>query len=146
MSHPLSVAGLLVLLLSIPMFGHELETTMTLAPPAVVIRAKYGGSDPVAFAKVQILSPGRSRSEYQNGLTDRKGQFSFVPDVPGAWLVVVDDEEGHRREITVEVSSSFALGAPTTTAAPERWMRVLTGLSLLVGLTGFLYGWKSRRG
>lgn len=144
MTHLLSVAILLVLLLPISMSGHELETTMTLAPPAVVVRAKYGGSDPVAFAKVQVLSPGPSRSEYQNGLTDRNGRFSFVPDGPGAWLVVVDDEEGHRREITVEVPSPFSEGAPTVAVAPERWMRVLTGLSLLAGLTGLLYGWKSR--
>ncbi|MBK7926884.1 MAG: hypothetical protein IPJ98_05130 [Bryobacterales bacterium] len=146
MTHALILSCLLALAATFPGFAHELEATAALTPPAVVVRARYGGSEPVAFVKVQVLAPQGSPVEYQNGLTDRNGQFSFVPDGPGAWRVLVDDEEGHRRELTVSVPSPFEGAAANAAPAPDRWMRVLTGLSLMVGLTGFLYGWKSRRG
>jgi len=146
MTHALLSSCLLALALLPRGFAHELQATATLSPPAVVVRAQYGGSEPVAFVKVSVLAPAGSPAEYQNGLTDRNGQFSFVPDGPGVWRILVDDEEGHRRELTVSVPSPFEGAAASTAPAPDRWMRLLTGLSLMVGLTGFLYGWKSRRG
>lgn len=146
MTHALILSFLLALVVTFHGFAHGLEATATLTPPAVVVRARYGGSEPVAFVKVRVLAPQGSPVEYQNGLTDRNGQFSFVPDGPGAWRVLVDDEEGHRRELTVSVPSPFEGSAASAPPAPDRWLRVLTGLSLMVGLTGFLYGWKRRRG
>jgi len=146
MRHLLVIAGLTFLTLAPPSQAHELDTTVTLAPPAVVVRARYGGNEPVPFIKVQVFAPAGPNAEYQNGLTDRNGQFGFVPDRPGSWRVVVDDEEGHRRELTIDVPSPFDRGAAASSSAPDRWMRALTGLSLLAGLTGVMYGWKSRRG
>ncbi|MBN8730110.1 MAG: hypothetical protein J0L64_06170 [Acidobacteria bacterium] len=146
MKRALILSCLLVLVVASRALAHELDASATLSPPAVVIRARYGGSEPVAFVKVQVVAPQGSPIEYQHGLTDRNGQFSFVPDGPGSWRVLVDDEEGHRRELMVSVPSPFDGATASTPPAPDRWMRVLTGLSLMVGLTGFVYGWKSRRG
>lgn len=146
MKLPLARAGILAFAFLPFVQAHELEVIATLAPPAVVVRAHYGGRDPVIFAKFQVFAPGAQDAEHQNGLTDRHGAFSFVPDGPGSWRVVIDDEEGHRREITVDIPSPFDGEARQTTAAPDRWMRAFTGVSLLVGLTGFLYGFKARRG
>src|SRR5690349_1411802 len=88
--------------------AHELDATVTLAAPAVVIRAAYGGSDQVPFAKVQVFSPSSPKEEFQTAVTDQRGFFSFVPAGPGSWRVAIDDEEGHRREIEVMIPQTFA--------------------------------------
>jgi nickel transport protein len=125
--------------------AHDLEATVSLAPPAVVIRAVYGGSEPVPFAKVQVFGPSAPAQEFQTGLTDRRGYFSFVPEGAGAWKVIVDDEEGHRREISVTVPEPFKAKSDSAPASNSRLERALLGIALIIGATGFLYGFKARR-
>lgn len=125
--------------------AHGLELSTTLSAPAVIVRAAYGGSEPVPFAKVQVFAPGEPEREHQTGTTDRRGYFSFVPEGGGAWRIVVDDEEGHRHDTTVQVPEPFESGAPVPPAAPSRLERALLGVALLFGATGFLYGFKARR-
>ncbi len=146
-----SIAPLLctlaVALLPATAAAHELEATVTLASPAVIIRAAYGGTEPVAFAKVKVFSPASGSAEFQTGLTDRRGTFAFVPEISGEWRVSLDDEEGHRREISVTVPSPFqsTATAAAATSASSRFERALLGLALMFGATGLLYGVKSRR-
>lgn len=125
--------------------GHELETTVSFAAPAVVVRAAYGGSEPVSFAKVSIYSPVESAQQFQSGLTDRRGYFSFVPDQAGLWKVIVDDEEGHRRELSVPVPDRFESAAPSGSVQPSRIERALLGIALILGITGVAYGVRARR-
>jgi nickel transport protein len=131
-----------ILLLALAAGAHELELEIAPGSPAVVVRAKYGGTEPVPFAKVQVFAPGGTR-EFQTGRTDQQGRFVFAPAEAGAWRVVVDDELGHRVERTVDVSAGSA-GVPVRGAA-SRWERLLAGLGLLAGAAGFGYGWSSRR-
>jgi nickel transport protein len=133
-----------VLLANLPaLLAHELNLSTTLAAPAVVLRASFAGGPAVAHAKVQVFSPASPSAEFHAGTTDARGYFSFVPDGAGAWRLVVDDQEGHRRELRVDVPESFDTAAAA--ASPSRWERTLAGLALIVGATGFLYGWRSRR-
>lgn len=126
--------------------AHELDVAVQMAPPAVVLRATYGGTEPVPFAKVQVFSASDVKAEYQTGVTDKRGAFSFVPDAGGQWKVVIDDETGHRRDVAVTVPARFEQGgAPSPGAGASRWERTLLGLALIVGITGFWYGWKARR-
>lgn len=136
---------LLVLWLPAWLAAHDLTSTVTLAAPAAIVRAVYGGSEPVVFAKVRVYAPGGGSTQHQAGSTDRRGLFSFVPDGPGKWRVVVDDEEGHRAESFIEVPPDFSAGAPAVATRPSRWERALLGVALILGLTGFLYGFKARR-
>lgn len=125
--------------------AHDLELTAALASPAVIVKAVYGGSEPVPFAKVQVFAPGAS-SEFQSARMDRRGQFSFLPEGGGDWRVMVDDEQGHRSELLVKVPDPFETGAHESgPARPARIERMLLGLSLVIGFTGFLYGFKARR-
>lgn len=125
--------------------AHDLDAAITLAAPAVVIRASYGGSEPVVFANVRVFAPDSPAAEFQTAVTDRRGAFSFVPNSGGDWRVIVDDDEGHRRELTISVPWPFeSNGAPPSPPA-SRLERALLGISLLIGATGFLYGIKARR-
>jgi hypothetical protein len=58
---------------------------------------------------------------------------------------VIDDEEGHRREVQVTVPQPFhnSPGPPTTSGS--RMERALTGVALIFGATGVLYGLMARR-
>ncbi|BDC48440.1 hypothetical protein F183_A07560 [Bryobacterales bacterium F-183] len=123
--------------------AHDLELRPLLVPPAVIVSAAYAGSEPVPFAKVQIFSPADPQHEFQAGNTDKLGKFSFVPDRGGAWRVIVDDEIGHRQEATVQVPEAFATATQQQTAAAtgaSRIERAITGIAILLGLTGLWYG------
>lgn len=134
----------LLLLAAASMTGHDLQVSVTPAPPAVILRCAYSGEDPAAFAKVLVFAPGQEKSEFQNARTDANGAFSFVPDRAGQWRVVVDDEIGHREQVLVPYSSSAPQAAAA--AAVPLWQRLGAGIALIAGLCGVYYGWSRRRG
>jgi hypothetical protein len=125
--------------------AHELQISVRLVPPAVIVHATYAGSAPVAFAAVSIYAPD-SAQEHQTGRTDARGYFGFVPNRGGSWKAVVDDELGHRVEAPVKVPEAFEGGVadqPGSGLSPVH--KALIGLSLIFGLTGLFYGYRSRR-
>lgn len=123
--------------------GHDLQVTLEQSGAVVVARAAYAGTEPCMYAAVTIFAPGESKTEFQNGRTDATGMFAFLPDRAGEWRFVIDDEMGHRKELTV----AFQPGGTATLEASVQpmWQKALTGVSLIVGLTGVAYGWKVRR-
>jgi len=141
---------LLMFLTALTASAHELEVTTRLAAPAVIVKATYAGSEPVPFAKIQIYSPADPSKEHQSANLDQRGFFAFVPAQSGSWKVVVDDELGHKSTLQVTVpeafdSSSNANSGNQGLTGTARLERALLGISLLVGITGFWYGYKSRR-
>ena len=67
--------------------AHELDASVTLVAPAVVIRAAYGGSDPVPFAKVQVFAPSPSKEQFQKQelpIDEVISALSLRDRVPGA--------------------------------------------------------------
>ncbi len=132
----------LILLLSLACFGHDLGLRYEITGGAVVVRAAYADREPCAYAAVLIYGPGDTKTEHQNGRTDAKGNFAFVPDRVGEWRAVIDDELGHKKEIRV----AWGIAAAPAAAAPDSLPRkIVTGLALLFGLTGVAYGWTARR-
>ena len=125
--------------------GHELSLDLVMAPPAVVVRARYGASEPLEFAAVELLSPGTPRQASNRGRTDARGYFSFVPDRAGEWKVLVDDEMGHRIERAIPVPPDFERSSAEAAGPAPRVDRAITGVAVLLGLTGVLYGWRARR-
>jgi nickel transport protein len=126
--------------------AHDLVGVVQFAPPAVVVRAAYAGTEPVPFAKVQVHSPKSPQADHQAGAADVNGYFSFVPDVPGSWRLTLDDEMGHRTDVKIDVPQGFgqSVAAPPAASA-SRTERALTGVAFLAGLTGLLYGYRSRK-
>jgi nickel transport protein len=135
----------LLLLTGVAAFAHELDVAVQLSAPAAILRATYANSDPAPFAKIQVFTP--AKQEFQAGNTDRRGYFSFIPEGPGEWHVIVDDEMGHRKDVAVTVPARFTGASSTAAANPDagnRLERTLLGIALLIGATGFWYGFKSR--
>jgi nickel transport protein len=138
----LRIAGLF--LLGAAAFAHDLEVQVQLSPPAVIARATYAGTQQASFVKVTVHSPGAT-TPYQSGNADMHGAFSFVPDSPGAWRLIVDDELGHLKEVTVVVPAPFTSRAAAPSSGTSRLERAIIGVALIAGAAGIWYGYRSRR-
>ena len=122
-------------------------------PGGMVVAFRYSSGEAMSYAKVTVLAPGTSQP-FQVGNTDKNGRFCFYPDALGEWRVTADDGMGHRLEVKVPVTDLDATKQilPTPGAASvsnTRSLRVLTGLSAIFGLSGFLFwfqGIRSKRG
>lgn len=114
------------------------------------VTVRYDDGEPMSYAAVEI-SPPDSDIGFQTGRTDRNGRFMFQPDGKGRWHVVVKDGMGHGVSLDLEVDADtdqakvHRPGTQSSVAGQSRWMRIIAGLSIIFGLSGFLYGWKARR-
>lgn len=108
------------------------------------IQIYYDDGTPLAYADVTIFSSADKDVEFQSGLTDKNGRFYFGPDLDGVWTILIDDGLGHglKKEIKVEEQQVVK---STTGGMISRWQKILIGVSLIVGLTGFMYGYSVRR-
>ena len=149
-----AIAGtifLMSLLFPSHVLAHGVEGALQSGGLAVACR--YSTGEPMDYAKVTVLAPGSSQP-FQVGHTDKNGRFCFYPDAPGEWRVTAEDGMGHRLEVKVPVAGQKILKTlpPTSGAdsvAHTRSLRVLTGLSAIFGLSGFLFwfqGIRARRG
>ncbi len=134
--------ALLGLLIAAGLAAHDLAVLPRVAGEAIVVAAHYGGTEPAAFCLVSVFSPAKADAEFQTGRTDARGRFAFLPDVPGQWRIVVDDEMGHRQEATLEWSAAVPPTAASSSQPP--WQKALTGGALLLGLTGIWLWWSVR--
>jgi nickel transport protein len=115
------------------------------------ITAMYDDGEPMSYAAVEIKAPN-SDIAFQTGRTDRNGCFMVKADAPGVWQAVVSDGMGHRLSLDypIEADKGSAQGVEETAALPGsnqmgRPLKVIAGLSVIIGLCGFFYGWKARR-
>lgn len=139
---------------------HGFTIRLTREGRVVVAACHYDGGTPVTGAQVTLYPPG-SDTPYQTGVTDRAGVFAFLPESPGEWRVLVDDGMGHRREASIQTAATYESGAGSddhgaagsgadqahthVSGGAELSWKLATGLSLIVGLTGFAYGFTARR-
>jgi nickel transport protein len=127
-----------------PLTAHDMTLRFEPREPAVLLYVSYDGVEPAVGADVEIFSPESPKSPFQLGSTDRRGVFSFVPDVKGAWRAVADDGFGHRAEVVIGVDWN---AAPQDAAARggQDWRNIAAGLGLIAGLTGFSLWFQARK-
>lgn len=104
----------------------------------VAVEFVYSSGAPMAYAEALVWSPGDAGVEYQNGRTDRKGRFAFLPDAPGAWKIAVRDGRGHKAVAVCPVADP-ASGLETRPPEPQgpfpKAVSALLGLSLIANAT-----------
>ncbi len=140
------VPALLFILLAMagPAFSHGVQFQVS-RESAVVLKARYDDGTPMGYAKVTIFSPESRETEFQNGRSDRDGAFAFVPPHQGAWEVTFDDETGHGFKEKIDVEAPGTTGVPQGGRHFPREYKLITGLSLIWGLTGTLLYFKARQ-
>ncbi len=145
--------------------AHRINFETSTEPPVITVKAFFSRTAPLVGAMVDVYAPGDDQP-YQTGRTDKAGFFAFIPDRTGEWTMRVDDERGHVDRVTVEVAGTFFSGdnlVPEETHPEEIqermvaiektgtgndfqvFYRVITGLALIFGLTGIIYGVKARQ-
>jgi nickel transport protein len=115
------------------------------------VTAMYDDGEPMSYAAVEIKAPD-SDIAFQTGRTDRNGCFTVKTDLPGDWQAVVSDGMGHRLALdfsvaadqgnTPEIEKTVSPSVPNQMSRP---LKIVAGLSLIIGLCGFFYGWRARR-
>lgn len=103
------------------------------------IQAFYDDGSPLAYVEVTVFSPADAETEFQSGIADKNGVFVFKPDRDGIWTIIFDDGLGHGLKEEVEVLAGQAVEQTSGGVIP-RWQKVLVGVGLIFGITGFLYG------
>jgi hypothetical protein len=88
------------------LLGHGVTVTAEQRYPCVVVNARYHGSKALVNASVTIRFE-KEKKEFQQGNTDKNGNFCFLPDKAGEWIVTVDDLIGHRGKKTVTITGGF---------------------------------------
>lgn len=74
---------------------------------AVAVRFSYAGGEPMSYVETKVFGPKSTPDlEFQNGRTDARGVFAFVPNIPGSWRVEAWDNLGHKGSIEVVVEQS----------------------------------------
>ena len=110
---------------------------------AVALEFMYSTGEAMSYREAKVFSPNDEKFAYQSGRTDEKGRYSFVPDSPGAWRVIVRDEEGHQctAEINITAENLSSKNESQTQNQPstipnstEIFIRSLLGVSLIFNI------------
>lgn len=129
-----ALAALAAVLWAAAAGAHGLYATAEPDAAAVVVRFAYSSGEAMSYAEVKVFAPGGGDLEHQNGRTDARGRFAFVPDRDGDWSVRASDGMGHRTETTVTVGGAGSV-APAPPAAGGGDLRaVFLGLSLIANI------------
>jgi len=133
--------GILVLLLipGGPLFGHGVEARRI--EGGMGLQAVFSDGEPMAFAEVTVTAP--DGEIYQEGITDRAGQFLFRPDTAGAWTLTADDGLGHRVTLDLTVDEEGGVEVAPQRRSPGRLSGAVTGISLVFGLFGVWALWRA---
>lgn len=126
------LAFTVILLWSCEVFGHGTGVTRHDSADTVSFSFYYASGEPMAYCSVAVFSPGNADLEFQNGRTDQRGGFAFLPHQTGAWKVHVKDGRGHAVQAEVLVAD-VPQGATTMEGSGRTppWMGILLGFSLL---------------
>lgn len=106
----------------------------------VGIEAKYDGGEPISEAETKIFSPEDKIKIFQEGYTDINGRFLFYPDKPGKWRVFISDGMGHGVSTSIDIKDIKTMKTGKTGNIPvPLYNKVLTGISIILGITGILF-------
>ncbi|MFO8001517.1 MAG: hypothetical protein R6U46_09745 [Marinilabilia sp.] len=167
MTKSILIFFLSVFVLNNPVMAHSTHTEVTKHAPLVSVNAYYSQTSPVAGADVIIFAPGEDQP-YQTGQTDSRGYFAFVPSAAGDWIFEIDDEQGHKKRVSISVDEAFLKGGDHVEESPKDKSeespdalteedktgapsgipfvyKLLFGLALIFGITGIYYGMRARQ-
>jgi nickel transport protein len=109
------------------------------------VRFMYSTGEEMSFALIRVFAPSRPGTEIVQGITDRNGYYSFVPDEEGEWRITAEDDMGHRGEIKLTAAAGGGAAAAVGSGGGPSVLRALFGLSLIVNVFA-VYGFIRGRG
>jgi len=117
----------------------------------ILVEVEYDDGEPMTYASIEIFD-SEENLPFQSGRTDRNGRFLFYPDKMGDWKVVITDGMGHCLTLKTNIDKMFNLDKTNEQQAKglnesflSRYERALTGISIIFGISGIFFWWKSRK-
>ncbi len=125
---------------------HAHSVNYSVGRQGIAIRVYYSENDPAAYSQYELYGPG-DREPHQIGRMDKNGFCAFVPDRPGRWKLQVWGESTHGYHgVTTEIDVDGNLGLGSfSKPLVAGYTKIVTGISLIIGLFGFYAFWRSRR-
>ncbi|MEJ5172294.1 MAG: hypothetical protein WHT47_01125 [Hydrogenothermaceae bacterium] len=122
------------LLLSINFsFAHDLQYKLENTGEAKVISFFFPDGSKFSYESFEIYREG-DKVPFQVGRTDALGRVVFIPDRKGKWIVKVYSEDGHGKNIELEVNDSGYTGKDGSIY--EKFSKVITGVGIILGIFG----------
>lgn len=113
-----------------------------------VVTAEYDDGEPLGYAVFEVYTPG-GKDLFQSGVTDPNGCFSFLPDTPGKWKILVKDGMGHQVSLTADINDQQALKKGTDPGVGSghlsKIQSIITGILLIFGLMGLVLLFKTKK-
>ena len=126
--------------------AHEIHSRVSNSDRAVVIEIEYPDGRPFSFEEFEVFAPGENEGAppFHAGRTDSLGRILFLPNRAGIWLVKFRSQDGHGGETKVDVAESGV--ANFEKISPFlRFEKMITGIGILLGITGLFSLYLSRR-
>jgi hypothetical protein len=154
----------MILVLPAAVAAHGAHARVTTDAAAIVSFDDGHGATPGAW-RCSVLAPGGDEV-WVEGATDGAGRFAFVPDRTGTWRIRGYGADGHGAEVVLEVDDAMLarLGGESAAAHVHGhdhnhdhgreaeaftwpgWAKLVTGVSLLVGVFGLVALVRTRQG
>ncbi|CZE49132.1 hypothetical protein [Campylobacter geochelonis] len=107
----------------------------------------FDKNTPAKYSEYEIFAPDASLA-FARGYTDARGVLAFVPDRSGAWRVDVkagSNHGEHKATFVINVDKNLTVASVGQKPLYSSYSAMFTGLALIIGLFGFLYGFKNRQ-
>jgi len=102
----------------------------------VMIKAWFSGGKPFYPATFDLYSPDNYEKVYLSGETDNKGIFSFKPDKPGKWIVMLRDKTGHGTRINLDVNENLSLDKDNPIGSINLYQKLIMVVCVIWGFIG----------
>jgi len=130
----------------IPQFAEGHSIHYDVQQQGFSVRIFYSPQDPASYSEYELYGPGDTMP-HQTGRTDKNGFVSFFPDRAGTWKVKVLGESTHGfHGVTIDVNIDKGLKLESfSKPLVAQSTKLITGVSLIIGIFGIYALLKSRR-
>ena len=136
MARAFLIALLLVGIVSVRVFAHDLQREVAEGTGAVEVRLFFSDGSVFSFEAYEVYREGED-IPFQVGRTDALGRLVFIPDRAGTWRVKVFSEDGHGLDFSLATGEGGMLENAGGSSL-EGYSRLLVGVCVIFGIFGLV--------
>lgn len=132
------------ILLNISLFAHGVFYEVV--DGAIGIRVTAPNNIAISNAEITIYAPEASLP-FTKGKTDINGNFAFIPDNGGQWIVKINvpsSHGAHLKDFKISIDKNFKVKSYEKVPY-DRYMKILSVLGFLLGIFGIIVLFKNRK-
>ncbi len=102
----------------------------------VNVKTFFEDDTPFYPATVKVYSPENYDKVYLEGQNNENGVFSFQPNKPGEWIIMVRDKSGHGVRVNVKVKENLTVDSGENFGSLSMTQKLIMAGCVLWGLFG----------